>query len=265
MRWEFMTASDIKEARKHQVAIFCLGSLEKHGDHLPVGIDTLVTHKLACLAAEREPAVVLPPLYYALTISSKTRPGAISISVQNLLPFLENICDEIHRNGFRKILFFNLHGGNGAFVDVLGQYLLDKQKPYLLFFPQVRPDASLRKEVLETEMHGHACECETSCSLHLFPELVKMERIRREPVGPRRDYDLPGATTALWWNSAWPEHAVGEPYKATADKGRRLVEPWVEALANVIRRVKETDKVFDHLEEYVRDVNQGLPGPSPET
>ena len=53
--------------------------------------------------------------------------------------------------------------------------------------------------------------------------------------------------TPLWWNSAWPEHEVGEPFKATAEKGRRLTEAVVENLAAFIRKVKEVDKVFERL------------------
>jgi creatinine amidohydrolase len=262
MRWEEMTWADLKEARRHQVAIFCLGSLEKHGDHLPVGIDTIFAHHYACAAAEREPAVVLPPLFYALAIEPKTRPGAISISAPNLLAFCEEICDEIFRNGFRKIIFFNVHGGNLAFVRVFGQHILDKQKPYLLYFPRIWPEEALRREVLETECHGHACECETSEALYVAPELVKMERVSPQPVLPRKEYDLPGGETSLRVTSTWPELVMGEPAKATAEKGRRLVERRIQDLADFIRKVKEVDKIFDHLDEYIRDTNEAVPPPA---
>ncbi len=67
MQWEKITASELKSLTKQQVCVLPLGSLEKHGPHLPLGTDGLVTHKIALMAAQEEPVAVLPPLFYTFT------------------------------------------------------------------------------------------------------------------------------------------------------------------------------------------------------
>ena len=65
MQWENLTAADFKKAATTtKVCVIAMGVMEKHGDHLPLGTDFLNGHKLACLAAEKEPAVVWPPFYF---------------------------------------------------------------------------------------------------------------------------------------------------------------------------------------------------------
>jgi creatinine amidohydrolase len=61
MQWEQLTADDFRQAVADTgVCLLALGVLERHSTHLPLGTDMLNAHRIACLAAEREPAVVFP-------------------------------------------------------------------------------------------------------------------------------------------------------------------------------------------------------------
>ena len=252
MQWERMTASELAEMRREGVALLPIGSLEKHGEHLPLGTDGLIAHKVALLAAEREPAVVLPPLFFTYTKEMKNLPGAISLEADLLLGLLEAICDEVARNGFRKIVLVNCHGGNSALLKVFLQELCDRGKDYAVYLPPIFLAPEAVERVKETKETGHACEVETSFALYLYPELVRMERVPKEFYSSRKDYDLSPASTSVDWYASYPDGYVGDAKKASPEKGRVMVEAHVEKLAELIRKVKRDDKVPEKLREFHR-------------
>ncbi|HID11644.1 MAG TPA: creatininase family protein [Candidatus Latescibacteria bacterium] len=252
MRWERITASDLAELRKEGVALIPIGSLEKHGEHLPLGIDSLMAHKTALLAAEREPAVVLPPLFFTYTKEMKNLPGAISLEADLLLRLLEAICDEVARNGFHKIILVNGHGGNTALLKVFLQQLCDRGKDYAVYLPPIFLAPEVVDRLKETEETGHACEVETSFALYLYPELVHMDRVPEEFYTSRKDYDVSPATTSVDWYASYPDGYVGDAKKASVEKGRAMVEAHVVQLVDLIRKVKRDGKVPAKVQEFSR-------------
>jgi len=259
MQWEKITSRELYEMVKEEVCIIPIGSLEKHGEHLPLGNDALIAHKLALMAVEKEPAVVLPPLYFAYTKAMKNLTGAISLETDVLLAFLENLCDEVARNGFKKIILLNAHGGNVSILGVFLRHVADKGKDYAVYLPPIFLAPEVIKEVKETSETGHAGEIETSISLYLFPELCKMERLPKEFYSSRRDYDVSPASTSIDWYAAYPDAYVGDARKANAEKGRRIVEAHVEKLVELIRKIKRDDKVLRKLKKF----NEELKKPEP--
>jgi len=252
MQWEQLTAPEFRKAvRKTGVCILAMGVIEKHSDHLPVGTDYLVVHREACLAAEKEPAVVFPPWYLGQNYNCRSFPGAVAVEPELLLRLIEDVFDEIRRNGFRKIIIASGHGGNDSLIRWLARCTMWKEKPYSLYVVPETLDAKRRKEwesICETTEHGHACECETSVSLAIHPELVKMKAIPRRPATAlRRLAHLPGVFTGVNWYSNYPDHYAGDARPATAEKGRRLLELAVDALAEYIAAVK-ADKVVPALQ-----------------
>ena len=250
MRWELATARELDEMRKEGVCIIPIGSLEKHGEHLPLGNDALVAHKIALMAAEKEPVVVLPPLFFTYTKEMKNLTGAISLETDLLLRLLENLCDEVARNGFRKIILLNAHGGNTNILRVFLQHIVDKGKDYVVYLPPIWLDPDVIREVRETSETGHACEIETSVSLYLFPELCRMERVPEGFSSSRKDYDVSPAATSVDWFASYPNAYVGDARKASAEKGRRIVEAQVERLVELIRKVKRDQKVPGKMREF---------------
>jgi len=111
-QWENLNSLDFRKEviASKRVCILPVGVIERHGDHLPLGTDTFCAHKIACLAAEIEKAVVFPFYYFAQVLEAKANPGAISLPSGFALQLLEHVCDEIGRNGFKKIIFLNGHG-----------------------------------------------------------------------------------------------------------------------------------------------------------
>ncbi len=249
-----MTSPDVKKATENGlVAVLPIGSIEVHGPHMPTGTDSITAHEIARIAAEKEEAVVLPPLYYAYVPESRHFSGTVSLSAKTLLTLLEEVCDEAARNGFKKILIVNGHGGNNALLRIFMRDSLTKKKDYVLY-AMIEPWAPINElaaKLSEGRTFGHACEIETSIGLHLFGDHIKMGNIKRE--AKLGSTGLPkGIETPFDWQAYAVELYVGDPRYATKAKGKILVDKIVEFLADAIKTIKNETKVPQILDEYYK-------------
>jgi creatinine amidohydrolase len=254
MLLEHMTSPDVKEAaEKGLIAILPIGSIEVHGPHMPTGTDSITAHEITRRASEKEPAVVLPPLYYAYVVENRHFPGTVSLTGKTLLTLLEEVCDEAARNGFKKILIVNGHGGNNALLKVFLKDSLTKKKDYTIYamIEPWAPFPELAAKLSEGRTFGHACEIETSIGLYLFGDHIKMGNIKRE--AKLGSTGLPkGIETSIDWQAYALDLYIGDPRYATEEKGKILVNKMIEFLADVIRTLKNDAKVPQILDEYYK-------------
>jgi creatinine amidohydrolase len=253
MQWENLTATEFAAAvRETGVCVFPIGVVEKHSEHLPLGTDFLNAHRVACLAAEKEPAVVFPPFYFGQIYEARCFPGAVALAPTLLIDLIRGVLDEIGRNGFRKIVIYNGHGGNTHLIRFLAQTSLWERKPYSLYIPERQITAKRAEKWLamrESEVGGHACENETSLTLGNTPELVRMDRVPEEPaLSLKRMSGLPATFTGIGWYSDYPDHYAGDARTASVEKGQALVKWRVKTLAEYIAAVK-ADPVVPALED----------------
>jgi creatinine amidohydrolase len=261
MQWEQLTAPDFAKAvRETGVCVIAMGVVERHSEHLPLGTDYLVGHKVACLAAEKEPAVVFPPFYFGQIYEARCFPGTVTVKPTLLLELIQGVFDEIGRNGFKKIVVYNAHGGNEYLLGFLGQCSLWEEKPYALYFPvrTLSPEGEKEWESIRaTSFGGHACEQETSMVLGTYPELVKMERVPEQPALPlNRMKDLPPTFSGIWWYSDYPNHYAGDARTASVEKGQTLVRLASDYLAQYIAAVKADQVVPALNQEFFRRARQ---------
>ena len=256
MQWENLTSSEFKRARvRTGVCLLGVGCVEKHGEHLPLGTDFLNVHHYCVKAAEKEPAVVFPPYYFGQIQEARCFPGTVAVEPVLLYRFFLALLDEISRNGFRKIILVNGHGGNCGFLEYACRGLIarPRESSVYLFDLQNRltpEQEEIRKKLMARPGGGHGDEDETSVTLAGFPELVRMDRILPEKMG-KRNTRLDGilkqcARTTLSWYAAYPNHYAGNASAATREKGERLLEMRVKTLAAFIRAVKR-DRVMPAL------------------
>ncbi|MBN1580081.1 MAG: creatininase family protein [Anaerolineae bacterium] len=262
MQWEQLTATDFERAvRETGVCLIAMGVVEKHSEHLPLGTDFLNGHKICCLATENEPAVVFPPFYFGQIYEARCFPGTITIAPKLLVELVQSVFDEIGRNGFQKIIVYNAHGGNSHFLAWLAQCTLWEEKPYSVYIPtrHIMPGKEQDwNAILETPLHGHACECETSVSLANHPHLVKMARVPAEPANPlNRMEALPPTFAGIGWYSNYPDHYAGDARVATKEKGEKLRQLQIDFLAAYIAAVK-ADQVLPGLEKEFFGRERGL-------
>jgi len=266
MQWEHLTAAGFARAVEDtEVCVIGMGVVEKHGDHLPLGTDFLNGHKIACLAAEKESAVVFPPFYFGQIYEAKCFPGTLTLKPTLLLELIQEVFDEIGRNGFKKIVIYNAHGGNTYLLSFLAQCSLWEEKNYSVYLPMTLLSPERKKkweETCDTSEHGHACECETSISLANHPHLVKMDDIPDAPATAlRRTEKLPPTFTGIHWYSYYPDHYAGDARTATKEKGRILRQLTVDSLAEYISAVK-ADQVVPNLEKEFFRKSAQVAGPS---
>ncbi|MBN1901206.1 creatininase family protein [Candidatus Sumerlaeota bacterium] len=264
MRWECMTSTELKQAvRKTKgVCVIAMGVIEKHSEHLALGTDYLNGHKICRLAAEKEPAVVFPHFYFGQIYEARCFPGTITLKPTLLLELCQAVFDEIGRNGFTKIIIHNAHGGNWHLIDFLAQASLWEEKPYNLYIQTQwlsQERQKIWKSLLETSVHGHACECETSITLANDPTLVKMRKV---PVkGTKalgRLNHLKPFFSGISWYSDFPDHYAGDARKANLEKGQKLMNLMVDNLADFIKAVKNDKTAMKLNKEFfkkVRDLN----------
>ena len=255
MKWEELTSPEFARAVEEcgGACIMAMGVLEKHGEHLPLGTDTLNAHRACCLAAEREKAIVFPPWYFGQIYEAKHFPGCLTISPALMMQLFEEVFAEIARNGLKKIILYVGHGGNHYMAPFLAQCQLSRRRDYLIYVKEDRLNEERRrrwKEITETEEHGHACECETSISLANHAQLVRMDAVPGEPATSLDRLNVPGAYTAVWWYAKYPEHYAGDGRAGTAEKGEKLRELIVEDLVDFLRAVKSDEVGPALLEEF---------------
>jgi creatinine amidohydrolase len=244
-RWDELTAADWPRAMEKSAAtiILPIGILEKHGPHAPMGSDLIHVREWSARAARREYAVVFPDFYYGQINEARHQPGTFSLPPRVVWDLLEATCDELGRNGFKKILIVNGHGGNPELIRYFLQTQLGRRRDYVTYFftPQDDPAVSVKVQALRQSDPAedmHAGERETSTLLYLRPDLVQMDRAASESGANQKRLALPDLYTPIWWYAGFPNHYAGEGAKATAELGRVLSEARIDALVRALRAVK---------------------------
>jgi creatinine amidohydrolase len=261
MRWEHLTSTELRKSiRKTKGAcVIAMGVIEKHSEHLPLGTDYLNGHRICCLAAEKEPAVVFPPFYFGQIYEARCFPGTITLKPTLLLELIQEVFDEIGRNGFDKIIVHNAHGGNWHLINFLAQSALWEEKPYTIYVQTqwlTEERKKIWKRLLETSVHGHACECETSITLANDPSIVKMDRIpKRGTKALDRMKHLKPFFSGIGWYADFPDHYAGDARKATRQKGEKLMQLMADSLAEFIKAVKKDQTGMKLNKEFFKRVN----------
>lgn len=244
-RWDELTASDWPKALERSAAtcILPIGILEKHGPHAPIGSDLIHVREWAARATRKEYAVVFPDYFYGQIYEARHQPGTFALPPRLVLEMLESTCEEIGRNGFKKIVIVNGHGGNPNLLRYFIQSQLAQRHDYVVYLFDPAPDAAVEEQVKKLRKSDpagdqHAGERETSTLLYLWPDLVQMDRAATESGANQKRLVLPDLYTAIWWYASYPNHYAGEGGQATAELGRVLTEARIDALVRALKAVK---------------------------
>src|SRR5436305_262500 len=143
-RWDELTASEWPKAllMSDSTCILPIGILEKHGPHAPIGSDLIQVREWAARATKQEYAVVFPDYFYGQINEARHQPGTFALPSRLVWELLDATCEEIARNGFKKILIVNGHGGNPQLLRFFIQSQLERRRDYVVYFydPGAEPD-----------------------------------------------------------------------------------------------------------------------------
>ena len=258
--WEELTASDFVLAVKQSegVCVIPLGVIEKHGQQLPLGTDVYTAREICRRAAAKEYCIIYPYYFMGQIFEAQQQPGTIAYSPELLYQLLDETCKEISRNGIKKIILVNGHGGNTAWLQYFCQVQLSTPRDYAVYMitPSVSREVQTKiTELRKTDTGGHADEVETSSMMAVRPDLVKIERATSESgANQNRMQHLPASLfTGIRWYSQYPNHYAGDAKDANAAIGELSIEGRSQTLSEIIKAVK-ADQVTIHLQnEFFRD------------
>ena len=261
VKWEELTAADFRDAIQLSKATCLLpfGILEKHGPHLPLGTDLLNVRHASLQAAQREYALVFPQYYFGQIFEAKHEPGTVAYSMELQLKLLQETTDEMARNGCKKIVIVNGHGGNEHLLPFFAQAQLDRPHDYVVYVldgERSRPGGPPKKS---TGIDYHAGENETSNTLVSRPDLVHLDRATGESGSDQKRLALPeDVYTGIWWYSRFPNHYSGDGSVATRELGEWNMNNWIAATVEAIRAAKADDQSLKLQNEFYENSKHPL-------
>jgi len=262
--WEELTADDFHRAIEVSkgTCVLPIGILEKHGPHLPLGTDLLNVRYASLHAAEKEFAVVFPEYYFGQIFEAKHEPGTIAYSRGIQLNLLQETTDEMARNGCKKVVIVNGHGGNEHLLPFFAQAQMASPKDYVVYVldgERNRPGGPTKKS---TGVDYHAGENETSNTLYTHPELTHIDRAGRESGADQKRQNLPDFLyTGIWWYARFPNHYSGDGSVAAKELGEWNVEGWISTIVEAIRAVKADDASLKIQNEFYEKSKHPLDTP----
>jgi creatinine amidohydrolase len=246
--WKNLTAEDLlAKAAADAIVVLPVASMEQHGPHLPVGVDTILCEGVCKAGAEMVSAdvsvVVAPTLWCGMAEHHMAFGGTFTFDIPTYRAVLLALLKSLDRHGFKRVLIVNGHGGN---IAALNSFLPDFARETGLkvraatYFELAASDLAPVLEDQKT-VH-HACEVETSLMMVLAPATVKHDRLQ-EAFGGVAGSNAPGG----WYASParfrsfkdFTRSGVnGDARRASAEKGKKLLAICVEGLAAILRDEK---------------------------
>jgi len=249
LRYERLTWPEVRRAAaEERVALVPVATLEDHGPHLPVDTDLrIVTEICERAAAEASGRVVLlPAIPHGYDPHHMDFPGAITIGWDTFTRYCADVGRSLAHHGFRRMLFLNGHGSNQNLVEMAARLVMVERPEVLAAaaFYLASPEAAVVIERVRASSRGgmgHACELETSIYLAIDPGAVDMDLAvdeRGYPEGEHAWLDWSDGSLKLmpWWSAFSRTGVQGDATKATAEKGRVLLEA---AVAECVAYVDE--------------------------
>jgi creatinine amidohydrolase len=252
VKWEELTAADFRQAIEQSkgTCLLPFGILEKHGPQLPLGTDLLNVRYASLHAAEKEYAVVFPEYYFGQIFEAKHVPGTVAYSRDLQLKLLQETTDEMARNGCKKIVIVNGHGGNESLLPFFAQSQLEKPHDYVVYVQWGRDEPKggpQKKDALDM----HAGQSETSTMMISHPELVHLDRASGESGADQKRVNLPADVyTGIWWYARFPNHYSGEGSLATKELGEFEMNAWINAITAAIRAAQADDQSLRLQNEF---------------
>ncbi len=134
MRLEDLNWMDVERyLERDNRLILILGACEQHG-HLSLLTDIKIPLALADSASKRTGVLVAPPLNFGISPYFLDYPGTLSLRVKTMISAVEDIVRSVHRQGFRRILILNGHGGNSSVRHHLGEVNNDLPELKVIWF-----------------------------------------------------------------------------------------------------------------------------------
>lgn len=244
------------------VCVIPMGIIEKHATQLPLGSDLFEARAAVESAVAKEYAVVFPPYYFGQIFEARHQPGTVAYSNDLIWQILQETCDEMARNGLKKIILFSGHGGNNAFLQFFCQSQLASEKDYIVVLFQPGEDPVMDKEIQSLKKasnDGHAGEEETAMIYYIRPDLVDLPALGAESGADQARLALmKNGYVGIWWYAKYPNHYAGDLAQPNKRLGELLIEKDAAQLAGLIRYLKDNNEIERLQNEFYERASDPL-------
>lgn len=240
-KWEELTGPDFVQAvhQSQGVCVLPFGIIEKHGPHLPLGTDLLDVRFAVLNAVQQQYAVVFPEYYFGQIFEAQQQPGTVAYSLPTQLTLLQETVKEMARNGCKKVVIVNGHGGNESLLPLFAQSQLASPRDYVVYVFGLPHENVPGRPGMTTQTDMHAGESETSHLLIARPDLVHMDRATQESGSDQKRLSLPdGVYTGIWWYARFPNHYAGEGAAGNKQLGEFDQKEWSRQIAEALKAIK---------------------------
>lgn len=243
--WAEMTWEEAGEKLKIvDIALLPVGAIEQHGPHLTLDTDAFDADYLAKKVAEAcsfPKPFVLPLIPYGVSYHHDDFPGTISVSNETLSKMVYEIGLNLARQGIKKLIIINGHGDNSPTLNFAAQMINRDAKIFVAVDTGETSDVDL-DEITSTPNDVHAGEIETSTSLAVRPELVKMDKAQKSVLNFTSRYLNFSSLRGIPWYAQTKKISesgtMGDPTKATSKKGKRMWEIMIAHLVGLVEDLK---------------------------
>ncbi len=256
---------DIQEfLKKSDLIMIPMGSCEMHGPHLPAGTDSFVALETTKRAAEIADVIFTPVLWCGYSPHHLREVGAgmgtITLRSETYQNLLYDIARCVIHQGFSKLIFVTGHASNMKVVDpVMRKLRYGTGAISAVFKCYAERNLGIVEDILEgspEETPGwHAGELETAQILAYDESLVRMDRaVKAEAQAPDWLPEEFGKKDGVWdasfkgheyfyfpmeHNEFAPEGIMGNPFRATKEKGNLAIDRFAQYLADAVDALKK--------------------------
>lgn len=260
-KWEELTAPDFVQAihQAQGVCVLPFGIIEKHGPHLPLGTDLLDVRFAVSNAVKQEYAVVFPEYYFGQIFEARQQPGTLAYSLSTQLTLLQETVSEMSRNGCKKIVIVNGHGGNNSLLPLFAQSQLASERDYVVYVFGLPNENVPGRPALKTPFDMHGGEVETSNMLIARPDLVHQDRANSQSGADQKRLNLPESVyTGIWWYARFPNHYAGDASAANKQLGEFDQKEWSKQIANALKAIKADNDSLKLQNQFFEDAKHPL-------
>lgn len=230
--------------RETDLVLLPVGAVEQHGPHLPLDTDAFdaerLAHEVAAACSDPKP-LVLPLIPYGVSYHHEDFPGTISVRNETMSQLVYDVGMGAARCGATKLVIVNGHGGNGPALAYAAQMVNRDARIFTCVESGETSDVDI-DAMTETPNDVHAGEVETSTTLAIRPELVRMDQARPAVPGFSSRYLEFSNQRSVDWNAYTkrisPTGVMGDPTKASAEKGRRIWDVMIRNLLELVEDLK---------------------------
>ncbi len=236
---ELSTKEAAQAAKDGTVVIFPIGSVEEHGEHLPLCTDSTQPEYIALEVAKKTGWIVAPPFRYGICNATRNFPGTITIQFDTLYKIVHDVLSELIRNGFNRIIILSGHAGNSHMVA-----LRLAAQDIVIKSDETGKEGKVRIMVLSDfdfaeeltpkyadKNDGHAGTLETSRMMAIKPELIKAK-------GEASVWQMPRFEIVAHPENYFPSGVNGDPTAASAEKGQKINKYIIEQMEKMVKNLK---------------------------